>query len=271
MRTGFEDQRRRTTQAARPPDTARTVRMRKAHRHRFAHLSSTWRSVAIISLRSSSVFSGIHAGTEPVALVGGSRKGDMRIKAPNIQNGGNTIVKIDQDTFLNANIEKTYRIQIWKGTSRALLAREREECILVEELWTLLSKVVGYRQCFVFGRVDSPGTSKWRECTRSSRPLGPWWCAFHAQTGWHELWLGSKHWQMCAEGWWRLTRVSTLWIVYIWGLGWRLGFRYANTGGGGSCGHPLTRNPDYIPPSPKTNPRRLRLDCSSHRCHGQVK
>ena len=85
------NQRRRTIQAARPPDTARTVRMKMAHKHRFAHLSSTSRSVAIISLRSSSVLSGIHAGTESVVLVGGSRKGDMRIKAPNIQNGGNTV------------------------------------------------------------------------------------------------------------------------------------------------------------------------------------
>ena len=90
MRTS-SNQWRRTAQAVRPPDTARTVRMRMAYRHRFAHLSSTSRSVAMISLRSSSVFSGIHAGTESVVLVGGSRKGDMRIKAPNIQNGGNTI------------------------------------------------------------------------------------------------------------------------------------------------------------------------------------
>ena len=52
------------------------------------------------------------------------------------------------------------------------LAREREECILVEEYWTLLSKVVGYRQCFAFGRVDFRGTSMSRECSRSSRPLG---------------------------------------------------------------------------------------------------
>jgi hypothetical protein len=91
MRTG-SNHRRRTAQAARPPDTARTVRMRMAHRHRFAHLSSTSRSVAMISLRSSSVFSGIHAGTESFVLVGGSRKGDMRMNAPNIQNGGNTII-----------------------------------------------------------------------------------------------------------------------------------------------------------------------------------
>ena len=91
MRAGL-NQRRRTAQAVRPPDTARTVRMRMAHRHRFAHLSSTSRSVAMISLRSSSVFSGIHAGTESVVLVGGSRKGDTRIKAPNIQNGGNTVI-----------------------------------------------------------------------------------------------------------------------------------------------------------------------------------
>ena len=91
MRMG-SNHRRRTAQAARPPDTARTVRMRMAHRHRFAHLSSTSRSVAMISLRSSSVFSGIHAGIESLVLVGGSRKGDIRMKAPNIQNGGNTIM-----------------------------------------------------------------------------------------------------------------------------------------------------------------------------------
>ena len=88
----YSNQRRKITQAARPPNTARTVRMRMAHRHRFAHLSSTLRNVAMSSLRSSSVFSGIHAGAESVVLVGGSRKGDMRIKAPNIQNGGNTII-----------------------------------------------------------------------------------------------------------------------------------------------------------------------------------
>ena len=52
MKAGL-NQRRRTAHAARPPDTARTVRMRMANRHRFAHLSSTSRSVAMISLRSS--------------------------------------------------------------------------------------------------------------------------------------------------------------------------------------------------------------------------
>ena len=88
------NQRRRTTHAARPIIIAETVRMRMAHRHRFAHLSSTSRIVAMISLRSSSVFSGIHEGTELVVLVGGSRKGDMRIKAPNIQNGGNTVIEV---------------------------------------------------------------------------------------------------------------------------------------------------------------------------------
>ena len=91
MRTG-SNQRWRTAQAARPPDRARTVKMRMAHRQRFAHFSSTSRSVAMISLRSSSVFSGIHLGSESVVLLGGSRKGEMRTKAPNIQNGGNTVI-----------------------------------------------------------------------------------------------------------------------------------------------------------------------------------
>ena len=91
MRTG-SNQWRRTAQAERPPNIAKTVKMKMAHRHRLAHLSSTLRSVAMISLRSSSVFSGIHAGSESVVLVGGSRKGEMRTKAPNIQNGGNTVI-----------------------------------------------------------------------------------------------------------------------------------------------------------------------------------
>ena len=91
MRT-ISNQRWRTAQAETPPNTAKTVRMRMAHRQRLAHFSSTSRSVAMISLRSSSVFSGIHVGTESVVLVGGSRKGEMRTKAPNIQNGGNTVI-----------------------------------------------------------------------------------------------------------------------------------------------------------------------------------
>ena len=113
------NQRRRTTQAARPTITATTVSMRMAHRHRFAHLSSTSRSLAMISLRSSSVFSGIHAGTELAVLVGGSRKGDMRIKAPNIQNGGNTVIVIrmnsgvEERKHTESKFEKVHRERYW--------------------------------------------------------------------------------------------------------------------------------------------------------------
>lgn len=45
----------------------------------------------MICCRSASVFSGIHAGTES-EVVGGSRKGEKRMNAPNIQNGGNTAI-----------------------------------------------------------------------------------------------------------------------------------------------------------------------------------
>ena len=59
MRT-VSNQRWRTAQAETPPNTAKTVRMRMAHRQRFAHFSSTSRSMAMISLRLPSVVSGIH-------------------------------------------------------------------------------------------------------------------------------------------------------------------------------------------------------------------
>ena len=66
--------------------------MMNAKRHLRAHLSSTLRMSAIIFWRSSSVFSGIHAGIELSSseVTGGSRSGERRMIDPKNQNGGNT-------------------------------------------------------------------------------------------------------------------------------------------------------------------------------------
>ena len=80
---------RRRNDAATADDVARMMTMTNAQRHLLAHLSSTSRMLAIICWRSSSVFSGIHAGIES-EVDGGSRKGESRMKAPKNQKGGNT-------------------------------------------------------------------------------------------------------------------------------------------------------------------------------------
>ena len=61
-------------------------------------------------------------------------------------------------------------------------------------------------------------------------------------------------------------------IVNEW-LDWRPGFGYANARERGLWPS-FDKKPGYILSSPKTNPRRLRLDCSRigcHRCYGHIK
>jgi hypothetical protein len=78
----------RSIQAARPPMRARVARVRTAHRQRLAHFSSALRMWSMKAWRSASVFSGIQVGE--TSLEGGSRRGEMRMKAPKIQKSGNT-------------------------------------------------------------------------------------------------------------------------------------------------------------------------------------
>lgn len=114
--------------------------MMRAHRHRFAHLSSASRMPAIIFWRSSSVFSGIQAGASS-DMFRGSRRGEQRMKAPKSQNGGNTERK-DADQFLKDEAEKKER------------TKSESEEIHGERHW------LGCMQC-VFRKRDASLFSVW--------------------------------------------------------------------------------------------------------------
>lgn len=112
--------------------------MRSAKRDRRAHLSSTLRISAIICCRSASVFSGIHAGTES-DVAGGSRNGEKRMNAPNIQKGGNTNKQWKQ-----------MRILLWVREKMELTKSEFEE-IHRECYWLCIWRV--FRQIGFFFNI----------------------------------------------------------------------------------------------------------------------
>lgn len=89
-------------------EVAMMMRIMKAQRHLFAHLSSTWRMSAMICLRSSSVFSGIQAGIESV-VEAGSRKGESKMKAPKNQKGGNTTHQDQGEGVMSVKKKKVHQ------------------------------------------------------------------------------------------------------------------------------------------------------------------
>ena len=86
--------------------------MRSENSDRQAHLCSTLHISAMMCCRSASVFSGIHAGTES-DVAGGSCKGERRMNAPNIQNGGNTMDNEQTDEC--RGYKKEDRIELTKS------------------------------------------------------------------------------------------------------------------------------------------------------------
>ena len=152
--------------------------IRSENSDRQAHLSSTLHISAMICCRSASVFSGVHAGIES-DVAGGSRKGERRMNAPNIQNRGNTT---DNDEYC----EVEDRIELTKPEFEEIHCK----CYWLG-IWRIFRQIGFLKvlpRCLHYG--DCRGYESRTMCIRRSHP----WVNGKRDLSWSPIKLSCTSW-----------------------------------------------------------------------------